>query len=76
MTPIVEAGRKGYRFARRIRLRGELASQAEETRHTVVSPTGHATSALVTRVYLVVQAYAALRFRPWGRWQVKSGPSG
>ena len=40
-----------------------------------VSPTGHVSSALLARVYLLFQAYATLRFRPRGRWRLKSGGS-
>ena len=43
------------------------------TRFFVVSPTGHASSAILTRVYLLLHACARLRFRSVSKWQVKSG---
>ena len=33
-----------------------------------VSPTGRTDSALLVRVYLLLQAYATLRFRAQGKW--------
>jgi hypothetical protein len=44
-----------------------------QTAHGMVSPTGHADSALLIRVYLLLQAYASLRFRAEGKWRLKPG---
>jgi hypothetical protein len=38
----------------------------------VVAPRGHATSAVLARLYILLQAYATLRFRALGRWAVKA----
>ena len=40
MVPIVEDGRRGYRFSGRLRLGGLLAGEGLETRDAVVAPTG------------------------------------
>ena len=41
MVPVVEDGRRGYRFSGRLRLGGLLTGDAlDETRHAVVAPTG------------------------------------
>jgi hypothetical protein len=40
MIPVVEDGRRGYRFSGRLRLAGLLAGEGLETRHVVVAPTG------------------------------------
>jgi site-specific DNA recombinase len=40
MVPIVEDGRRGYRFSGRLRLGGLLTGAGLETRHAVVAPTG------------------------------------
>jgi hypothetical protein len=37
-----------------------------------VSPTGHVSGALLVRAYLLVHAYAALRFQACGEWRVTS----
>jgi len=41
-----------------------------------VSPTGHTDSALLVRVYRLLQAYATLRFRAQGKWRLTSAGSG
>jgi hypothetical protein len=38
----------------------------------LVSPTGHASGALLVRAYLLLGAYAALKFRARGEWRVTS----
>lgn len=38
------------------------------------SPRGHATSAVLARLYVLLQAYATLRFRPLGGWALKPAP--
>ena len=38
----------------------------------MVSPTGHVPGALLVRVYLLVRAYAALKFQARGEWRVTS----
>jgi site-specific DNA recombinase len=40
MVPVIEDGRRGYRFTGRLRLGGLLAGDGTETRHAVVAPTG------------------------------------
>jgi site-specific DNA recombinase len=40
MVPVVEDGRRGYRFSGRLRLGGLLAGAGLEIRHAVVAPTG------------------------------------
>ena len=40
----------------------------------VVAPRGHATSAVLARLYMLLQAYARLKFRPLGGWALKPGP--
>jgi hypothetical protein len=37
-----------------------------------VSPTGHVPGALLVRVYLLLSAYAALRFHARGEWRITS----
>jgi hypothetical protein len=36
-----------------------------------VAPRGHATSVVLARLYVLLQAYATLRFRPVSRWALK-----
>jgi hypothetical protein len=50
-----------------------LRKEALWNAHGFVSPTGHVSSALLTRVDLLLQANATLRFRSRGRWRLKSG---
>ncbi len=41
-------------------------------KNNLVAPTGHANSALLTRFYLLLQAYAKLRVKGLGRWTLQS----
>ena len=56
------------------KLASETADNAETRVTTVVAPRGHATSAVLARLYLLLQAYACLRFRPLGGWALKPRP--
>jgi hypothetical protein len=81
-VPIAEPTRRGYRLSGRLNygrlLQGEAVQCLQATgtvgknSRTVVSPTGHTDSALLTRVYLLLQAYASLQYRAAGRWRLKS----
>jgi hypothetical protein len=67
---------RAYRFLGRIRLGAEfLRGAARETSRVMVSPTEHTDKALLLRAYLLLQAYASLRFRAEGKWRLKSGGS-
>jgi len=56
---------------RRERIRRELLNLEAPTRFGVVSPTGHTHSAVLTRYYVLLQAYARLRVKPVGELRVK-----
>lgn len=59
----------GKPSTRRVRVTAKLETL---TRSLVVSPTGHVPGALLVRAYLLLSAYAALRFQARGEWRVTS----